>query len=157
LRTEEELPVWWPFPRPIFTFLIIDPSGVPILEYPPPSSNADVSKTVLVSGLLTAVNNFAKEIGAGDINDMTFGSYLVTISKGPNDTLCVLLCDTSYIKDNKEAANIHVELKSLTFSRIPNIYKIDYIDGTKDKLLRETFEPYYKLKVKQYKERFKNL
>jgi len=155
----ERVPPWYPLKRPMFTFLVIDQSGIPLFSYPQghQSEALESNETILVSGLLIAINNFAREISGDDIRDLTFGSYVVTISRGRDNTLCVLLCDSDYISNVEEAKALHMEITSLLYSAFPDLGKFVH-DLTHDKVRIESiFKPFYKLKVKQYIKRQQKL
>ncbi len=148
----DKLAPWYPLNRPIFTFLIIERSGIPIFSYPSETSDdqPEGNNTVLLSGLLTAINSFAREISGDDIRNLSFGSYIVTISRGLENTLCVLLCDADYASNIQAVKSLHIEITSLVYSIFPNIGNFEYDYENNKKLIRATFEPFYKLKIKQY-------
>ena len=155
MLNDVSVPPWHPLKRPLFTFLVIDQSGIPLFSYPQEHSSevSESNETILVSGLLMAINNFAREISGDDIRDLTFGSYAVTVSRGCDNTLCVLLCDSEYISNLEEAKSLHVEITSMLYSAFPNLGKFVYDLTTNRARIESIFKPFYKLKVKQYLKR----
>ena len=150
---------WHPYPRPIFSFLLIESGGIPILNYPydedklkleKEQGKKSLSDSILVSGLLTAINSFAKEIIGDNINKMFFETYIITISKIPDNGLFVLLCDTEYI-DNSDIANtIHIEVKTLLFSSFPQLIAFSNRGALLKKEINFILEPYYRALVKKF-------
>ena len=150
---------WHPYPRPIFSFLLIDSSGIPILNYPydedklkleKEQGKKSLSDSILVSGLLTAINSFAKEIIGDNINKMFFETYIITISKAPDNGLFVLLCDTEYVDNSDIASKIHIEVKTLLFSSFPQLTSFYNRGALLKKEINFILEPYYRALVKKF-------
>ncbi len=146
--TTKKIPVWYPFKKPVFTYLVITEGGVPIFQYPEQENeNAESSNTVLLSGFFSAINSLAKMLSGGDIKNMNFGAYLVTVSK-IDDKLHVLLCDTEIIPREELAKRIHVEISSL----YEKYFKNETARSIKNKNTALIFDPLYRLYVKQLKQ-----
>ena len=134
-----------------FKFLVISNSGVPLFEYPSDSSKVFDINSVLFSGLLSAINNYSKDAIGQNIEEMTFQSIKITLSKDGFNNLYVVISDDNIAKEILKT--IHIEVKNLFLNYLDElgikinperIFQVEMID-TNEKKIQAILEPLYKL------------
>ncbi|MHA1820022.1 MAG: hypothetical protein ACTSU2_10450 [Promethearchaeota archaeon] len=142
---------WHPFDHPIITFMVVSPSGVPLIIYPTDETLLDNKNTpaLLMSGLMTAINNFANELSGEDIENLQFGNFMVSISRDLEKNLYILMTDANYIKDISFSKQIHVELATLFQNYWSKLkYPPEELNNHKEEFA-VVLDPLYKVLIKK--------